>query len=130
MRFSHIFSNKASQQEVFFGAARPLVFNFIGGDNALIFAYGCTSSGKTFTIEGMIFFCCISIFISFFVGTPENPGVLPRCVQTVFSQLNVVEQHRLQPIRFNEVKILSSKQAESVAAEKAALFSKIRVSKL
>lgn len=38
----------------------------------MIFSYGVTSSGKTYTIT----------------GTPQEPGILPRTLDTIFNSLN------------------------------------------
>ena len=51
-RFSHVFEQNATQEEVFDTVAKPMVDSFLGGFNGTIFAYGQTSSGKTHTIEG------------------------------------------------------------------------------
>ena len=44
---------------------------FLEGQNQLIFTYGATSSGKTYTIQ----------------GTNEDPGIIPR---SVFRQISVI----------------------------------------
>lgn len=49
----------------------PLVESFLGGQNGLLFAYGNTNAGKTYTIQ----------------GTKSEPGLLPRILETVFTCL-------------------------------------------
>ncbi|KAJ7761484.1 kinesin-like protein [Mycena maculata] len=50
-------------------AARPHVHAFMSGYNAVVFAYGQTASGKTYTLS----------------GTPEEPGIIPRALRDVFA---------------------------------------------
>ena len=49
--FSHVFDAQSSQSDVFRKVAYPLVKNMINGQNGLIFTYGVTGSGKTFTMQ-------------------------------------------------------------------------------
>ena len=59
--FSHVFKEKESQETVFNKTLVPvLVRLFLEGKNALVFTYGVTNAGKTYTI----------------VGDKNNPGVL------------------------------------------------------
>lgn len=52
--FSHIFNENTSQKEFFKDTMLGLVKDFIDGQNCLVFSYGVTSSGKTYTIQGKI----------------------------------------------------------------------------
>ncbi|XP_013781294.1 kinesin-like protein KIF20B [Limulus polyphemus] len=78
---SHIFCDRANQQEVFDGCVFQPVKNFIDGQNCLLFAYGITSSGKTYTMQ----------------GTPQEPGVIPRALDTLF---NSIKGRQIQGIPF------------------------------
>lgn len=49
----------------------PLIHDVLHGENALIFAYGVTNSGKTFSI----------------MGTKQNPGILPRTLDVIFNSI-------------------------------------------
>jgi hypothetical protein len=49
----------------------------VKGENATIFAYGSTGSGKTHTMQ----------------GTPDNPGVILRSVKTL---LALVERQKIE----------------------------------
>ena len=51
--FDHIFPNTTIQQDVFEYAAKPLINGLFEGINCTLFCYGQTSSGKTFTMEGI-----------------------------------------------------------------------------
>jgi hypothetical protein len=54
-----------------FFTASPLVDKMIAGQNGLLFAYGITNSGKTYTIQ----------------GAPENEGIVPRMLMDLFGRL-------------------------------------------
>jgi kinesin family protein 20 len=51
--FSHIFNDSTTQKEFFNSTMLGLVKDFIDGQNCLVFTYGVTSSGKTYTIQGI-----------------------------------------------------------------------------
>lgn len=47
--FSKIYGQETNQKEFFNGTMLGTVKNFIDGQNCLVFSYGVTSSGKTYT---------------------------------------------------------------------------------
>lgn len=69
--FDHVLAPKISQQELYENCVRPLVHKVFEGYNATVFAYGQTGSGKTYTISGT-------------KATPDEYGVIPRAVTTMF----------------------------------------------
>lgn len=86
--FDQAFQPTCTQQQVYQAAARPIVESVMQGFNGTVFAYGQTSSGKTFTMMG---------------GGPKDPiskGIIPRMVETVFSTI----QKSVQSIQY-ELKI-------------------------
>lgn len=50
--FKHVFTSYASQKEVFDHVALPMVQDVLKGKNGLLFTYGVTGSGKTYTLCG------------------------------------------------------------------------------
>lgn len=50
--FKHIFDVDSTQHECFTTVAMPLVESLIKGRNGLLFSYGVTGSGKTYTMTG------------------------------------------------------------------------------
>ena len=58
--FSRIFDQTTSQKDFFDETVLGTVKDFIDGQNCLIFTYGVTNSGKTYTIQGklLIFLFC------------------------------------------------------------------------
>ncbi|KOC68665.1 Kinesin-like protein KIF23, partial [Habropoda laboriosa] len=69
--FSHVFGPKASQKEVFNVVALPLVENLINGKNSLLFTYGVTGSGKTYTMSGNV----------------HDAGIMPCSLNIVFNSI-------------------------------------------
>lgn len=69
--FNHVFGENASQKEVFDLVALPLVENLISGKNSLLFTYGVTGSGKTYTMS----------------GNPHDAGIMPRSLDIIFNSI-------------------------------------------
>jgi len=70
--FTKIFRPETKQAELFEEMVLPRVEDFLQGRNQLLFTYGATCSGKTFTIQ----------------GENENPGILPRALDVLFNSIN------------------------------------------
>lgn len=70
--YDRIFDENSSTQEVYDGVARELVHSVIRGLNSTIFAYGQTSSGKTFTMQGGD-------------DTNTSPGIVQLAARDLFS---------------------------------------------
>ena len=64
----------SNNEEVYAVAARDLVLDSLAGFDAVIFAYGQTASGKSFTIS----------------GNAKNPGIIPQAVQEIFLYIKAV----------------------------------------
>ena len=73
--FSKVFPMQTKQGDIFDTVGTPLVANVLRGEHSLLFAYGITNAGKTYTIQ----------------GNSENPGILPRALQNIFSRAGSVE---------------------------------------
>lgn len=69
--FSRIFRQETQQKELFEATTRPVLDAAFEGKSGLVFAYGVTNSGKTYTIS----------------GSSEAPGVLPQALQYVMDEL-------------------------------------------
>lgn len=61
-----------TQSSFFRETTLPLVHDFLAGQNCLLFAYGPTGSGKTWTVQG---------------GEGEKAGLLPRVMDVVWRSL-------------------------------------------
>ncbi|KRJ97559.1 kinesin-like protein KIN-7O isoform X2 [Drosophila yakuba] len=70
--FDYVFDEGANNQEVFDRMARHIVHACMQGFNGTIFAYGQTSSGKTYTM----------------MGDGQNPGVMVLAAKEIFQQIS------------------------------------------
>ena len=52
---------------------KPNIINLLNGINMTIFAYGQTSTGKTYTMQGSM---------------PNNEGIIPLTLKEIFEQIN------------------------------------------
>jgi kinesin family protein 23 len=95
--FKHVFDDKATQKEVFDRVALPLVENLIHGKNGLLFTYGVTGSGKTFTMT----------------GDPQNGGIMPRSLDVIFNSIGSYQAKKFvfKPDRMNGFDIQSDRDA-------------------
>ncbi|XP_035423307.1 kinesin-like protein KIF20B [Cygnus atratus] len=69
--FSQVFGPETTQEEFFEGTMKQPVQDFLEGYNRLIFTYGVTNAGKTYT----------------FLGTEDDVGVLPRTMDMLFKSI-------------------------------------------
>lgn len=95
--FKHIFDDRSTQRDVFCTVAQPLVENLIRGKNGLLFTYGVTGSGKTFTMTGDV----------------QNRGIMPRCLDILFKTISdyQTKKYVFKPDRMNGFDILSDVDA-------------------
>mmetsp|Transcript_77227 Transcript_77227/g.179104 ORF Transcript_77227/g.179104 Transcript_77227/m.179104 type:complete len:709 (-) Transcript_77227:358-2484(-) len=70
--FDRVFRWDANQKEVYDYAAKPIINAVLRGFNGTVFAYGQTSSGKTYTMEGPD------------IEDKDYQGVIPRMVWSIF----------------------------------------------
>ncbi|KAM9285323.1 kinesin-like protein KIF20B [Morus bassanus] len=69
--FSRVFGPETTQEEFFEGVMKQPVQDFLDGYNRLIFTYGVTNSGKTYTFQ----------------GTEDDVGILPRTMDMLFKSI-------------------------------------------
>ncbi|XP_029691304.1 kinesin-like protein KIF20B isoform X2 [Takifugu rubripes] len=69
--FSQVYGPETTQKELFEGTVKNLVKDVLEGGNSLVFTYGATNAGKTFT----------------FLGPDTDPGILPRSLDIIFSSV-------------------------------------------
>lgn len=72
--FDRVYGPSATQKEVYDTIAYDAVMDTLKGYNATVMAYGQTSSGKTYTMEGL--------------PTPEGRGIILRSVQSIFEYIS------------------------------------------
>uniref|UniRef100_A0A0A9ER83 Kinesin-like protein n=1 Tax=Arundo donax TaxID=35708 RepID=A0A0A9ER83_ARUDO len=74
--FDHVFDGAATNARVYGALVRDLIRAAVDGFNGTAFAYGQTSSGKTFTMN----------------GSEADPGIIPRAVRDVFDTVRQDEE--------------------------------------
>uniref|UniRef100_A0A3P9C3X0 Kinesin motor domain-containing protein n=2 Tax=Haplochromini TaxID=319058 RepID=A0A3P9C3X0_9CICH len=83
-----VFAADETTSQLYNGIAKPLVVSTVEGYNGTIFAYGQTSSGKTFTM----------------MGTSRTPGVIPQAVEDVFQSIkNFPKKEFLLRVSYMEI---------------------------
>ena len=74
VRLDYVFECSTDQSNVYEIAAKPIVKGVLEGFNGTVLAYGQTSSGKTFTMQGDI-------------DSDVLRGIIPRMVETIFEAI-------------------------------------------
>lgn len=68
-----VFDVESKNVDIYNTAISSMVSSAIEGINVTIFAYGATSSGKTYTMNGI----------------SEDPGMIPRFIEHIFDQIKI-----------------------------------------
>nr|XP_033790550.1 kinesin-like protein KIF20A isoform X2 [Geotrypetes seraphini] len=110
--FTQVFGSETTQNKLFDGTIKDLLTAFIGGQNALVFAYGVTNAGKTYTIQ----------------GSPEDAGILPRSLDLIFNCINgrLYLKNNLKPHLSSDIMKMDFGQVEHEEAIKTALLSNLK----
>ncbi|XP_058124792.1 uncharacterized protein LOC131266335 isoform X2 [Anopheles coustani] len=90
--FDHIFDETASSKDLFNTVCRPVILSALNGINGTIFAYGQTSSGKTYTM----------------IGDEEEPGVVPLTATEIFEEIKKIKERQFL-IRVGFIEIYNEK---------------------
>ncbi|XP_045920746.1 kinesin-like protein KIF20A isoform X2 [Micropterus dolomieu] len=110
--FSQIFGPEMTQSELFEDTVKSQMNDFLDGKNALIFSYGVTNAGKTYTIQ----------------GSPKEPGILPRVLDATFRYIggHLYEAMDLKPYLRNDAQYLDPDQVKQERSAKAAIFASVK----
>uniref|UniRef100_A0A1B6FBV9 Kinesin-like protein n=1 Tax=Cuerna arida TaxID=1464854 RepID=A0A1B6FBV9_9HEMI len=73
--FDRVFDYNCSQQEIYNAVVRPLVISILDGFNCTVFAYGQSSAGKTYTMEGIL-------------NEDKYKGIIPRTFEQIFDHIS------------------------------------------
>ncbi|XP_029466575.1 kinesin-like protein KIF20B [Rhinatrema bivittatum] len=97
--FSHVFGHETTQVEFFEGTLKQPVREFLEGQNSLIFTYGVTNAGKTYTFQ----------------GTETDAGFLPRSMNMLFDNIQgrLYSRMDLKPQRCREYTRLTDDQVRN-----------------
>ncbi|XP_074531941.1 kinesin-like protein KIF20B isoform X2 [Halichoeres trimaculatus] len=111
-QFSQVYGPGTTQQELFQGTVKDLVKDVLEGGNSLVFTYGVTNAGKTFT----------------FLGPDGDPGILPRSLDVIFSSIDgqVFTGMNIKPHRCREAIRLTKEQETEEAMFKRNLFRQLK----
>lgn len=131
-----------TQSELFEDTVKSQMSDFLVGKNALIFSYGVTNAGKTYTIQGKDGNDSIwmsewkslwssSASLSMFwnvLGTPKDPGILPRVLDATFHYIGsqLYEEMDMKPYLRNDAQYLDPDQVRQERNIKAAIFASVK----
>ncbi|KAK9530955.1 hypothetical protein VZT92_012427 [Zoarces viviparus] len=106
--FTQVFDPDASQKKVFEGSVRGLVRDVLTGGNCLVFTYGVTNAGKTFT----------------FLGPDHDSGLLPRSLSVIFNSIDgrLYGRSDLKPHRCRDFSRLTPDQQAAESSSKRNLL--------
>ncbi|XP_028842618.1 kinesin-like protein KIF20A [Denticeps clupeoides] len=106
--FTQIFSPTTTQQEFYDHTMKEVVHNVLQGENHLLYTYGITNSGKTYTVQG--------------VG--KEPGLLPRALVSVFLKLSgrLYSGMDLKPVLCQDVRRLDASEVHAETIIRDALL--------
>ncbi len=107
-KFNKIYDGGVSQEALFKDSVYNLVQDFLMGKNTLLFTYGATSAGKTYTMLGKV----------------RDAGLLPRSLDVIFNSLEgkLLSSPILKPLALNEIMKLNLQQAETEEVERCLLM--------
>ncbi|XP_034753994.1 kinesin-like protein KIF20B isoform X2 [Etheostoma cragini] len=113
-QFSQVYGPETTQRELFQGTVKDLVKDVLDGGNSLVFTYGVTNAGKTFT----------------FLGPDADAGILPRSLDVIFSSIDeqVFTGMSIKPHRCQEFTRLTMKQQAEEVAFKRNFFRQLKES--
>ncbi|XP_047207165.1 kinesin-like protein KIF20B isoform X3 [Girardinichthys multiradiatus] len=111
-QFSKVYGPETTQNELFEGTVKDLVKDVLEGGNSLVFTYGVTNSGKTFT----------------FLGPDCEAGILPRSLHVIFSSIHdhVFQGLGVKPHRCREFTVLNREQQAQEALFKKNLLKQFK----
>ncbi|XP_071295202.1 kinesin-like protein KIF20B [Agelaius tricolor] len=110
--FSQVFGPETTQEEFFEGTMKQPVQDFLDGYNRLVFTYGVTNAGKTYTFQ----------------GTEDDGGILPRTMDMLFKSIQgkLYTAMDLKPYRCRDYIKLTENQVREETAIKNSLLRLIK----
>ncbi len=104
-RLDHVFECGTDQSTVYEVAAKPIVKGVLEGFNGTVLAYGQTSSGKTFTMQGDI-------------DSDIYRGIIPRMVETIFESIMQASESMEFTVKASMIEIYNEKIRDLLDASK------------
>ncbi|CAN1775928.1 Kinesin-like protein KIN-7N, partial [Linum perenne] len=99
--FDHVFDHGSSNSRVYELLTKDIIHAAVEGFNGTVFAYGQTSSGKTFTMN----------------GSEKDPGVIHRAVRDIFDKTQAQISDREFLIRVSYMEIYNEEINDLFAVE-------------
>uniref|UniRef100_A0A8C6T225 Kinesin-like protein n=1 Tax=Neogobius melanostomus TaxID=47308 RepID=A0A8C6T225_9GOBI len=92
--FSKIFGPDTTQQQFYENTMKTMVKDVLQGENRLLYTYGVTNSGKTYTVQ----------------GNGREAGLLPRALASMFRKLQgrLYSGMDLKPVMYQDIKQLDA----------------------
>ncbi|KAM8851746.1 kinesin-like protein KIF20B isoform 1-T1 [Synchiropus picturatus] len=111
-QFSQVYGPETTQRQLFQGTVQDLVKDVLDGGHSLLFTYGVTNTGKTYT----------------FLGPDADAGILPRSLQVIFSSIEdrVFNGMSIKPHRCREFTSLTQEQQAMEATFKSNLLRQMK----
>jgi hypothetical protein len=110
LKFTNVFQSKISQKDFFAATLLPCFDRLISGENLLIFSYGVTNSGKTYSMQ----------------GNSKNSGLIPRTLNLLFNVIkdnsDVKKSYKYKPDKFNEIISLNDNELQQAFDYKESLL--------
>ncbi|KAK9303562.1 hypothetical protein QLX08_004786 [Tetragonisca angustula] len=111
--FTKTFGPETTQLQLFEQAVKQQMIEFIDGQNSTIMTYGTTNSGKSYTLQ----------------GTTTSPGIIPRCLEFVFSNITPKSMSSYKPINHCDVVALDPLERAQELEIKTKLLTLLSVDK-
>ncbi|XP_041066486.1 kinesin-like protein KIF20B isoform X1 [Carcharodon carcharias] len=111
--FTHVYGPETKQTEIF-GAIKPLIKEVLNGQNCLVFTYGVTNAGKTYTFQ----------------GPDHDVGILPRSLSVLFKSIEgkIYKNMNIKPQRCTDFSRLTEMQVKEEEAIKKSVLHLFRES--
>ncbi|KAF2309611.1 hypothetical protein GH714_004272 [Hevea brasiliensis] len=98
--FDHVFDESCTNARVYELLTKDIIHSAVEGFNGTTFAYGQTSSGKTFTMN----------------GSETDPGIIHRAVRDIFNKINMMSDREFL-IRVSYMEIYNEEINDLLAVE-------------
>ncbi|XP_014013775.1 kinesin-like protein KIF20B isoform X2 [Salmo salar] len=107
-QFTQVYGPDTTQRQMFDGTVKHLVRDVLEGGNSIVFTYGVTNAGKTFT----------------FLGPESDGGILPRSLNVIFNSIEgrVYTRNDVKPHRCRDFTRLTKFQQDEETTNKLNLL--------
>uniref|UniRef100_A0A3B3ZU69 Kinesin-like protein n=1 Tax=Periophthalmus magnuspinnatus TaxID=409849 RepID=A0A3B3ZU69_9GOBI len=109
--FSKIFGPDTTQQQFYEHTMKTMVKDVLQGENRLLYTYGVTNSGKTYTVQ----------------GSGREAGILPRALASMFMKLKgrLYGGMDLKPIMYQDIKQLDPTEVKVEESRRNSLLKEV-----